>query len=98
MPEASQSRGYALVEVKPGIVLISFTSTRRSPSMKKSTRAMPAQSVAWKARSASADLLGHVGRQRRRDLERGLPRAVLRVVVVPLAGEGHLAGHRDQRL
>src|SRR4029077_12117746 len=44
------------------------------------------------------DLLGHVGRQRRRDLERGLPRAVLRVVVVPLAGEGHLAGHRDQRL
>ena len=27
MPEASQSRGYALVAVKPGIVLISFTST-----------------------------------------------------------------------
>src|SRR6266404_4809541 len=40
-------------------------------------------------------LLGHLGRQRRGDLERGLPGAVLGVVVVPLAREGDLARHRD---
>ena len=39
--------------VKPGIVLISFTRMR-SPSRKKSTRAMPAQSIARNAATASS--------------------------------------------
>ena len=46
-------RAYPLVAVKPGIVLISLTSAR-SPSRKKSTRAMPEQSMARKAASASS--------------------------------------------
>src|ERR1700693_240441 len=52
-PEASQSLGYMLIRVKPGMVLSSFTSRRLVVrSRKKSTRAMPAASTAWKARSA----------------------------------------------
>src|SRR5439155_6607474 len=53
-PVASHSLGYMLIGVKPGMVLISFTKSppvRRS--RRKSTRAMPAQSTASKARIAS---------------------------------------------
>ncbi len=39
--------------MKPGMVLISFTSSV-APSRKKSTRAMPAQSTARKAATASS--------------------------------------------
>src|SRR5205823_10569044 len=54
-PDASQSFGYMLIRVKPGMVFSSFSRTRPvARSMKKSTRAMPATSTAWKARTASA--------------------------------------------
>ena len=52
IPVASHSFGYALVPVKPGIVLSSLTSTR-SPSTKKSTRASPAQPTRTKVSTAS---------------------------------------------
>ena len=52
-PEASQSFGYMLIEVKPGMVLSSLMKillVRRS--RKKSQRAMPVPSMARNARTA----------------------------------------------
>jgi hypothetical protein len=53
MPDASQSFGYMLIDVKPGIV---FTSqiyiSNRSRVTRKSTRAMPEQSIALNAFTA----------------------------------------------
>ena len=46
MPDASKSFAYTLVAVKPGIVLISFTTTSPPGRTKKSMRAMPSHSVA----------------------------------------------------
>src|SRR5689334_21878716 len=50
-PEASQSFGYMLMEVKPGIVLISLKITERGVT-RKSTRPIPEQSIALNARTA----------------------------------------------
>ena len=49
-----------LIAVNPGMVLISFTSTRPPRSRKKSTRESPAPSMARKARSASVRIASAV--------------------------------------
>src|ERR1039458_8421262 len=56
MPVASQSLGYMLIWVKPGMVLTSLTKMRRLPSgsIRKSTRARPDRSQARKASTAIA--------------------------------------------
>ena len=75
-----------LIVVKPGIVLISLTNHLPDlPSSRKSTRPMPAPSMAAKRLDGQPPHFGGLRRrQRRRDLE---PRAVvqvLRLVVVEL--------------
>ncbi len=53
-PDASQSRGYMEIAVKPGSVLSSLTRTRSEPrSRKKSTRAIPDVPQTRKASTAS---------------------------------------------
>ena len=54
MPDASQTTGNIEIDVKPGIVLISFTTMPWSGETKKSTRARPAPSIASNARIAVA--------------------------------------------
>src|SRR3712207_8885650 len=54
MPDASKSFAYTLVAVNPGIVLSSFTTTSPLGRTKKSTRAIPSQSAATKAATASS--------------------------------------------
>ena len=50
-PLACHSLGYMLIDVKPGMVLISLTKISLSlPRMRKSTLARPAQSSALNAR------------------------------------------------
>ena len=54
-PDAAQSVGYMLIVVKPGMVLTSFRyNVPVSPAMRKSTRAIPAQSTALNALTAIA--------------------------------------------
>ena len=53
MPLSANSFAYTLVAVKPGIVLSSLTTTSPSGRTKKSTRAMPSQSVATNDATAS---------------------------------------------
>src|SRR5262249_37734364 len=52
MPLASHILGYIEIAVKPGMVLISFTSSSPSSRRKKSTRAIPLASSTWNARTA----------------------------------------------
>ena len=54
MPSASKSFANTLVEVKPGIVFSSFTSTSPSSRTKKSQRASPLPSIALKISAASS--------------------------------------------
>ena len=86
--------------VKPGIVLISFSTIVPSGSRKKSMRAMPARSQASKAaidvRWMPARLLG---RQARGDDDVRAALDVLRLEVVPLVVRHDLADRRrDRRL
>ena len=53
MPDASKSFAYTLVEVKPGIVFSSFTTTSPPSRTKKSTRAIPSHSLATNASTES---------------------------------------------
>ena len=101
MPLASHSLGYMLNLVNPGIVLISFTVTRSvCRSTKKSTRAMPQQSIARKAQlGQTLKLMPALVAQVRRDVHLGaLLIQILRLVIVELASIGDLTRYRNHRI
>ena len=94
-PDASHSRGYIEIGVKPGIVLSSFTTNAPSARRKQSTRAIASHRHASNARTASArtSAVCAVGRAAR---ARAARPCRLRTCRRSRRSRrpGHLAGHR----